>query len=91
LSEKLKIYGTRVPKGRGTKRITIRHHYYEIGRDKKGKFEIVRKWSPKTPIKAVRYTERQPLEITYTTGKEAKEKIVEELKEWRWIDYEIGY
>lgn len=94
MSDKLKIYGTRVPKERGTHREKWyikkeqHHRYKEIARDKKGRFQITRRWSSKRPIRAVRYTERQPLEIEYKTGPEALEKIRDELEKWRWMDFE---
>lgn len=90
---KLKIYGTR---RRGHRehwyiKKEARGRYREIRRDSKGKFISTKKWSPKRPIGKEVYTELQPIWVEYETGKEAYQKVKEEVREWEWIGREIKY
>lgn len=87
---KLKIYGTRRRGHRERWYIKKEQkgRYREVRRDSKGRFISTKKWSPKKPIGKEVYTELQPLIIEYKTGKEAKEKVVKEVREWEWKDFE---
>lgn len=81
---RLKVYGT----VKGEKRLTRKHRYYTVTRDKYGKFKSFRKWSQTRPNKPATYKEKY---VTTPTGKEAKKKVAEAIEEEQWIEKFVEY
>ena len=81
---RLKVYGN----VKGEVRIKRRGHYFSVIRDKFGRFKSFRKWSQKRPNRPEHYEEKY---VEARTGKEARQKVAEEIEKEQWIKKDVMY